>query len=87
MNCPTNCGRCCHNQSSPPFMPEEMDALPVMLRTEINGYLSGPDYDDAKPCIWLTADNRCREYNHRPEICREFRVGCEACEEMRKEAR
>ena len=44
-------------------------------------------YDESKPCLWYDAvTRRCKHYEFRPEICREFGVGGEGCLRMRKEA-
>lgn len=74
------CGRCCFNQSSPPILLDEMDALPAALRAEIETYLSGPDYDDTKPCLWLNLDTlACKHYNHRPGVCRDYPLAGPHC--------
>lgn len=39
------------------------------------------------PCLWLDVrTGRCREHHYRPNICREFEVGCERCNELRVQA-
>ena len=87
-----DCGACCAEMNSPPFMPEhfdgtELNALPVDVRED---FLDGmrarnrDDWPDNVPCFWLTDDLRCKHYNHRPEICREFEVGSEACQGWRE---
>ncbi|MBS0187934.1 MAG: YkgJ family cysteine cluster protein [Planctomycetes bacterium] len=81
----SNCGACCRNFSSPPLMPDEFAALPKRLKDEVEAYLSGPNYDDSRPrCLWLTDQGTCREYEHRPEICRNFRLAGESCHAQRK---
>lgn len=57
-------------------MPE---ALKEQLRRYIADLLAGkPRSDEA--CIWLDRENnRCRHYEWRPEICRNFEVGCSGC--------
>jgi len=40
------------------------------------------------PCWWLDpATNRCRHYEHRPQTCRDFKMGGEACLKTRTEFR
>lgn len=75
-----NCGLCCTHMSSPPFMPDEFDALPETLREEITRYLDSPRFDDGGPCIWLDlVSGQCRHYDLRPDVCRDFDVGGESC--------
>ena len=39
-----------------------------------------------EPCCWLDPDTRrCRHYDHRPEICREFKVGGAGCLSRRRD--
>lgn len=38
---------------------------------------------DGTPCFWLTEDGRCRHYEHRPTICREFEMDSDSCRAMR----
>lgn len=38
------------------------------------------------PCLWLDLDTlRCKNYEHRPQVCREFAVGSVACRGYRAE--
>lgn len=38
------------------------------------------------PCIWLGDTTRlCSHHQHRPQVCRDFRVGGEGCLDWRKE--
>lgn len=70
----------------PPFLAffpldgyHEWDELPEELKPDIllaNRQLRG---DRGLPCIWLTEDGKCRHYEHRPQICRDFEVGGESC--------
>ena len=41
----------------------------------------------AVPCRLLGEDGRCTDYEHRPEVCRRFAVGGEACQRSRRRAR
>jgi len=63
--------------------------MPEGLRVELRAYyaaaLAGrtPWRDDPKnpqPCLWFDAEmRRCRHYEHRPDICREFEIGSKEC--------
>jgi Putative zinc- or iron-chelating domain len=48
----------------------------------------GWDYDDTNqeyPCLWLDMETRkCRWYDWRPDVCRDFEVGCGPCLEHRR---
>jgi Fe-S-cluster containining protein len=85
------CGACCEHQAGLPvtwYTVIEPDApLPADLRREIDdtarrwngpGMWRGPG-DDA-PCVWYdAATKRCRHYENRPAVCREFEVGGPEC--------
>jgi Fe-S-cluster containining protein len=77
-----DCGHCCRNQTCPPFCGED-ENLPQELREEINAWLDSPEWSDDAPCLWLTPDNRCKHYDLRPDICRDYEVGDEACRNER----
>lgn len=91
------CGMCCMHTRTPPFLmsddPEWL-ALPQELRDEIDDWTSGSnprfnlmaDHDDGElnPCLWLDlVTGRCRHYEHRPEICRDYEVGNSSCRTAR----
>lgn len=81
INC-NGCGLCCQNQPSPPFTcdeDEDWKSLPQELKDEIDTYVMSPRYNDTHPCFWLDGNGRCRHYEHRPEICRDYELGGEAC--------
>ena len=86
VNC-SDCGACCQEMCSPPFMPEhlggtELAKLPAEVRASfdrgmiLRAYFDWPEDEE---CFWLDGDLKCEHYKHRPEICREFEVGSEAC--------
>lgn len=64
-------------------------ALPPEARKAIRLYhasLTAGKGDGDRPCCWLDlATNRCRWYEHRPEICRELMPGSEGCQAWRDE--
>jgi Fe-S-cluster containining protein len=84
------CGACCMHIASPPYTPEEAAELeftaPEVYRDfELAKYrrdsvvLAGKS--DEIPCAFLDMESkRCRNYEHRPKICRDFKVGCWQCE-------
>ena len=82
-----DCGACCAEVCSPPFV-DETHRLP---RPVYDDYLLGIGHRETHgfgdiPCFWLTADRKCRHYDHRPDVCREFEVGSEGCLAWRDEA-
>ena len=63
--------------------------LPQSLQDELRAakdIIMAPNYDDAAPCMWLDLETRrCRNYEHRPEVCREaVKPGDEHCRHDRK---
>ncbi len=86
------CGLCCTEMGSPPFMPEhvggvELQRLPAVVRKDYENGMKLRDaigWPDGEPYFWLMEDQRCKHYQHRPEICREFKVGGEACRGWRE---
>lgn len=89
------CGACCWSLGLPPFdgiigmfdWDDESDPdwfmIPLWLRLTIiaahkAGRLAGP-------CVLLDQKTRrCRQYVHRPVVCREFEPGCDICIEDRQ---
>lgn len=56
-------------------------STPVGLMAELEAAVKGPcSGTDGMPCVWLNrVTGRCRHYEFRPDVCREFEVGGEAC--------
>lgn len=87
----TGCGACCTHMVSPPFLclddDEEFAALKTRrpdlaaeLVADIERRIRDGDRTDDAPCTWLDPGTmRCRHYEDRPEICREFEMGSEDC--------
>jgi len=89
-NC-SGCGACCMQSACPPGYlsilyghclggsdEARVKQLPQKALAEIVAYkerdVCGPECE--APCIWLNlTTRRCRYYEHRPDICREFEVG------------
>ena len=79
-----DCGACCMHMnlvplsgwcfdSDSPLSAEEENQLQDVLHGMCGG-------DDETPCIWLDRlTGRCKHYEKRPPVCREFEVGSEAC--------
>ena len=68
--------------------------LPRRLREELQaiagpiGEFSPRFGDDGCPCVWLDrATGKCRHYRYRPSVCRELKVGSEACLRIRATVR
>lgn len=80
------CGACCMELSVPPFL-DEIDFLPRELQQEvIAGRMEESDRAaQGLPCIWFDSQTlKCRHYEHRPNICREFETGGDCCLETRE---
>lgn len=101
VNC-TGCGQCCSRMGFPPFwaMYEEDDYLdqsdprwlelrathPELAAAARQGALDGRG-DEELPCIWLDPETKsCMNYEHRPDVCRDFEMGGDSCLEQRDEA-
>lgn len=86
LNC-DNCGACCMEMRSPPFigdMDPEFMALPGEMRVAIVTHALG-DAPPESPCLWLDLETRrCKHYDLRPEICRDFEVGSDGCRRWRE---
>ena len=87
LNC-DGCGKCCQNIGFPPFMYFEILNLPADLNSQIM-----PLYDNRQSlemarvkCVWLSDDNKCMHYEHRPKVCRDFTIGEPACLWFRNES-
>ena len=62
--------------------------MPPDLAKELWDYVEalGDSDDYGQPCIWLDMETRrCRYYEYRPKVCREFEVGGRGCQLSRKE--
>lgn len=80
-----NCGACCMEMSSPPFVCNEWRTVPYDLQHGIGDYLDGRRYNESGPCCWLDlATGECQHYEHRPQVCREdLQVGDDGCKRWR----
>ncbi len=87
-----NCGLCCCRLRTPPFYgegDETWQKLRAELKKGINDFLISPRsklVDEYSPCFWLdVTTGRCKNYEHRPDICRDFEVGNAGCREFRSD--
>lgn len=81
------CGLCCGLQPSPPFLPTELDALAPGLVGDIEARLASRGFAAGAACFWMDRGTRkCRHYEDRPEVCRQFELGGEDCLAMRAAA-
>lgn len=91
MDVPTSCAACsacCEEQGLPPgyLDPSLLTVLPDRLREEIARHQREEEetgrtrHERGLPCIWLdTERRRCREYEHRPDRCRDVPVAGASC--------
>lgn len=95
------CGACCRVVTAPPFRrvfdeagedawerlrwdrPDLMAELNADSRAR--GASGGPFF--GTPCLWYDAETaRCRHYDYRPRVCREFAVAGPDCRDARRRA-
>jgi Fe-S-cluster containining protein len=72
----------------PPFYREgkEWELLPELLRREIEAVPIVPNTILNQPCMWFDAETlSCKNYELRPQICREFKVDGDGCRVYRIE--
>jgi len=98
-NC-DGCSACCHSVGHPPFLLEWEDGVPHPIegadsQADYQRLFAAPAEAQAayvasrgaidSPCPWLDAiENRCRHYDFRPDICRNFEVGSKWCSQFRE---
>lgn len=90
MSC-DGCCACCMHAFEPPFAgvngvaagPDPYwENLPEILKSEIETFRNTvrPRSQGDAPCLWLDlATKRCRHYEHRPNLCRDFELGGAQC--------
>lgn len=94
-NC-DDCGACCMGQNLVPGSDVWIAkiagqppprVIPLSLMKELDEVSAGPCRGcDDEPCLWLDRRaGRCRHHEHRPDVCREFEIGGEACLRIRAE--
>jgi Fe-S-cluster containining protein len=84
-------GSCCRHMVMPPFVRMDGDPewaalardhpeLHAELDADVDRRRRENDWPDEAPCTWLDLETgRCRHHEQRPQICREFEVGSDAC--------
>ena len=89
----TGCGACCERNGSPPLLlnsalgtseahPYRFPGMPAALIAEIDDHFLGlhRGQEPPGPCVWYdAARQRCRHYEWRPQICRDFEIGSPSC--------
>ena len=100
VECKTCIAACCRHMGYPPFyaMYEETEYLdqsdprwlelrdkhPELAAACRQGALDSRG-DQELPCIWLDLEtNKCKHHDLRPDICRDFEMGGDACLEHRE---
>ena len=94
----SNCGLCCYGIGSPvkmftyryghsgPYMFRPKD-LPKELGDEIDSYFNSLT-DGVEPldhCLWFDEETGyCKHHQWRPQVCRDYETGCDACLNERK---
>ena len=95
------CGACCRRNGSPPLLfnsglgtaghhPLRPPGLPAELIAEVDAAFLGlhRGQEPPGPCIWLdAATDRCRHYDWRPQVCRDYAIGSPSCLHDRAEDR
>jgi Fe-S-cluster containining protein len=94
-NC-DGCGACCMHMGYPPFVgmfnyaarngdPEWL-SLTAELAAETRQGAVDRRGEQELPCVWLDLSTRkCKHYELRPRICRDFEIGEPSCHKFRKE--
>ena len=78
------CGACCMSVGVPPFSDDEYNKLDGEVQTEIALYkILGRT--KGMVCAWLTEARECDGYSIRPDVCRLFERGGDACIHLRAE--
>lgn len=91
------CGLCCAEIVYPPFfgpsdpsyraLEADRPDLAEQLTEDRERRRREESPDWGTPCSWFdVATRKCRNYEHRPDICRDYEVGCESCLSYRKAA-
>ena len=93
------CGLCCEGIGSPVLLYQSRPALagphpfrpaglPQNLIDEIDRHFAGltRGQEPQDRCLWFDpAARRCRHYEWRPQVCRDYELGGRACLQLRKQ--
>ena len=64
---------------------ERVEQLPDDARKVIVDRITDDRSPDGMPCCWLDLEtNRCRWYEHRPQLCRNMEIGSKWCRSWRE---
>ena len=87
------CGVCCERVGYPPFLigMSQADARFALLEQafpqladEVRQAAAERRRENGLSCVWLDPETkRCRHYDLRPRICRDFELGSPKCLELR----
>ena len=65
---------------------ERVKSMPQVLKDELMAYKEAGSHDRYPECLWYDHESRkCRNYEWRPSICREFEVGSDGCLSWREQ--
>lgn len=81
------CGKCCVELGTPPYMPDELVAIPETIADIVRGMWAGdPDRSESGlPCYFFDqVSGDCLVYPYRPGICRAFEPDDEGCNNWRE---
>jgi len=79
-----NCGVCCSELGTPPFLGFEIFKLPVDLKDEVLKKGFGDD-KIGQPCYWWDPKTKkCTQHKNRPQLCRDFKAGSDSCLAFRR---
>ena len=76
-----DCGACCRNFVGTPFEKSDIERLPEELKDGVRQEISrSVNNDEPRDCIWFnTTTKKCNHHEHRPRVCRDFKVGDAPC--------
>ncbi|MEM1070848.1 MAG: YkgJ family cysteine cluster protein [Planctomycetota bacterium] len=88
----SGCGACCMHMGYPAFVletakhpaEENWRMLPKELKQELDRFIADYPAPPAGqldgPCFWFDQETRrCKHYDHRPRVCRDFQAGSLDC--------
>jgi len=79
INC-DGCGVCCTSVGCPPFIDEEVNNLPAVLKSQVIQLGYDSSHADKKACYWYdSTTKKCLHHEHRPQICKDFDAGGPIC--------
>jgi len=82
------CGTCCAFISIPPFREDELDRLPPDIQQVVDWHTQNhPNRPNSPvPCYFYDMASRsCLIHEHKPQTCRDFEPGGQACRKVRSD--